>query len=347
MASHALKRTMRGALAAGAVVAAVSFTPPPSAIADTPAATPPTSSDPVAEYTALSQQADKLNEQMNAANVNIQKQQAIAKQATADVATAKAAETAAEGDEEKYLGTVDQLTDASFEGARMSQLSALLTGTSAKDFLAKAQDLQDLAADNYATLSKFAGAVNTAKAAEARAENDLKTANDATAAAESLRSQLQQEGQQLQQEAGQLLADKSKFTPQELADLLSTGVSGVFVAPPGVRGAAMQIALGLRGHAYVWGGSGPSVFDCSGLVMYAYAQAGLGGLPHSSEVQATMGVAVPFSDMQPGDLVFFEGNGHVGIYVGNGLMVDAPHSGAVVRVEPLFPGLDAVRRLGS
>ncbi len=347
MASHALKRTMRGALAAGAVVAAVSFTPAPMATADTPAATPPASNDPVAEYTALSQQADTLNEQMNAANVNITKQQAIAKQATADVANAKATEEAAQADENKYLGTVDQLTDASFEGARMSQLSALLTGTSAKDFLAKAQDLQDLAADNYATLSKFASAVNTAKDAETRAETDLKTADDATAAAESLRAQLQQEGQTLQQEAGQLLADKNKFTPQELASLLDTGVTGVFVAPPGIRGQAMEIALSLRGHPYQWGGQGPGVFDCSGLVLWAYQQAGLPGLPHSSEIQATMGIAVPFSEIQPGDLVFFEGNGHVGIYVGNGLMVDAPHSGAVVRVEPLFPGLDAVRRLGS
>jgi cell wall-associated NlpC family hydrolase len=341
---------MRGALAAGAVVAAVGFTPAPMATADTPANTPPAgnSSDPVAQYTALSQQADALNEQMNAANVNIKKQQAIAAQASADVARAQTAETAAQADENKYLGTVDQFTNASFEGARMSQLSALLTGTSAKDFLAKAQDLQDLAADNYATLSQFAGAVNAAKAAETRAENDLKTAQDATAAAESLRTQLTQEGQQLQQEAGQLLADKSKFTPQELASLLSTGVTGVFVAPPGVRGQAMEIALAQRGKPYVWAGSGPSVFDCSGLIMWAYAQAGLPGLPHSSEIQSTLGVAVPISDMQPGDLVFFGVPAeHVGIYVGNGLFVNAPHSGTVVQVDPLFPGVSGVRRLGG
>jgi cell wall-associated NlpC family hydrolase len=339
---------MRGALAAGAVVAAVSFTPAPSATADTPAANPPASNDPVAQYTALSQQADALNEKMNAANVNIAKQQGIAAKASADVATAKAAEQSALAEENKYLGSVDQFTDASFEGARMSQLSALLTGTSAKDFLAKAQDLQDLAADNYATLSKFAGAVNSAKAAETRAEQDLTTAQDATAQAEQLRNQLAQEGQQLQNEAGQLLADKSKFTPQELAQLLNTGVTGVFVAPPGIRGAAMEIALAQRGKPYVWAGAGPSDFDCSGLVLWAYAQAGLPGIPHSSEIQQTLGVPVPRGEEQPGDLVFFGTPAeHVGIYVGNGLMVDAPHSGAVVRVEPLFPGYSGARRLGG
>src|SRR5262249_12277664 len=152
-----------------------------------PANPPPASNDPVAEYTKLSEQADALNEKMNAANVNLAKQQGIARQAAADVAKAKAAVNAAQARENQYLDQVDQLTDASFEGARMSQLSALLTGTSAKDFLNRAEDLQALAANNYAVLSKYAAAVNQTKAAEARSQHDLQTAQDATAAAESLK----------------------------------------------------------------------------------------------------------------------------------------------------------------
>jgi cell wall-associated NlpC family hydrolase len=339
---------MHGALAASAVIAAVSFTPAPMATADTPANPPPTSNDPVAEYTQLSEQSDALNEKMNAANVNLAKQQAIARQAAADVARAKAAEQAAQDRENQYLDQVDSLTDASFEGARMSQLSALLTGTSAKDFLNRAEDLQNLASDSYAVLSKFADAVNAAKAAEARAQHDLQTAQDATAAAQSLKEELTQEGQQLQNQAAQLLADKSKFTPQELAQLLDTGVKGVFIAPPGIRGSAMTIALGERGHSYQWGGSGPVVFDCSGLIMWAYAQAGYPGIPHSAAAQQQLGVPVSRADLQPGDLVFFgDPAHHVGIYVGNGLMVDAPHTGAVVRVEPLFSDYSNARRLGS
>jgi peptidoglycan DL-endopeptidase CwlO len=339
---------MHGALAASAVIAAVSFTPAPMAAADTPANTPPASNDPVAEYTALSQQADALNEKMNAANVNLAKQKDIAAQAAADVAKAKAAEQTAQAAESQFLQQVDNLTAASFEGARMSQLSALLTGTSAKDFLNRAEDLQALASDSSTVLSGFAGSVNAAKAAEQRAQHDLQAAQDATAAAQSLEQQLSQEGQQLRQQAAQLLADKSKFTPYELAQLLNTGVKGVFIAPPGIRGAAMSIALAQRGKAYVWAGAGPNVFDCSGLVMWAYAQAGMPGIPHSSEIQSTMGVPVAYNDLQPGDLVFFGVPAeHVGIYVGNGLMVDAPHTGAVVRVEPLFPGYSGARRLGA
>jgi cell wall-associated NlpC family hydrolase len=88
------------------------------------------------------------------------------------------------------------------------------------------------------------------------------------------------------------------------------------------------------GVPYRWGGASPSGFDCSGLVMYAFAQVGV-GLPHSSYAQYGMGSAVPRSDLQPGDLVFFDGLGHVGIYVGGGSFIHAPHTGTVVQISSL------------
>ena len=75
-------------------------------------------------------------------------------------------------------------------------------------------------------------------------------------------------------------------------------------------------------------------FDCSGLVMWSYAQIGV-SLPHSSYAMMGMGVSVPQDELQPGDLVFFEGGGHVGIYIGNGEFVHAPHTGTVVQVSSL------------
>ena len=85
---------------------------------------------------------------------------------------------------------------------------------------------------------------------------------------------------------------------------------------------------------YVWAGASPSGFDCSGLVMYAYAQLGI-SLPHSSYAMWNMGVPVPEDQLQPGDLVFFNGLGHVGLYVGGGYFVHAPHTGTFVQVSPL------------
>jgi peptidoglycan DL-endopeptidase CwlO len=108
----------------------------------------------------------------------------------------------------------------------------------------------------------------------------------------------------------------------------------------------MNIALGERGKEYVWAAAGPNTFDCSGLVIYSYAQAGEPGLPHSSSELSTMGTAVSRADLEPGDLVFFGSPvHHVGIYVGNGLMVDAPQTGEVVKVQALLSDYSGGRRL--
>src|SRR5439155_3212763 len=119
----------------------------------------------------------------------------------------------------------------------------------------------------------------------------------------------------------------------------STGVVTPPVSiPVGNSGAghpeAAQIALHYLGVPYVWGGSSPSGFDCSGLVMYVYAQLGI-SLPHYTVAQWNSTLPISQSQMQPGDLVFFDGLGHVGIYIGGGQFVDAPHSGAVVRIDSL------------
>jgi cell wall-associated NlpC family hydrolase len=103
--------------------------------------------------------------------------------------------------------------------------------------------------------------------------------------------------------------------------------------PPGHPEAA-QIALSYLGVPYLWGGSTPSGFDCSGLVSYVYNQLGI-ALPHFAAAQWDYGVPVTIPQLQPGDLVFFDALDHVGIYLGNGLFVDAPHTGAFVRIDSL------------
>jgi len=97
---------------------------------------------------------------------------------------------------------------------------------------------------------------------------------------------------------------------------------------------AARIALQYLGVPYVWGGASPSGFDCSGLVMYVYAQLGI-SLPHYTVSQWDATEPISTSQMQPGDLVFFDGLGHVGIYIGGGQFVNAPHTGSVVRIDSL------------
>ncbi len=113
----------------------------------------------------------------------------------------------------------------------------------------------------------------------------------------------------------------------------ASGSTGTYTgpAPPAstLGGKAVAIAEQYLGVPYVWGGASPSGFDCSGLVMYVYAQLGV-SLPHNAAAQYAATTPVSVSDLQPGDLVFFYGFGHVGIYVGNGTMINAPHTGTVV-----------------
>jgi cell wall-associated NlpC family hydrolase len=101
--------------------------------------------------------------------------------------------------------------------------------------------------------------------------------------------------------------------------------------PPQTHSAVVNIALRYLGVPYRWGGASPSGFDCSGLLVYAFAKVGV-YLPHSSYMQFNMGHYVPRGSLQPGDAVFFNGASHVGLYIGGGRFVHAPHTGDVVKI---------------
>jgi peptidoglycan DL-endopeptidase CwlO len=109
---------------------------------------------------------------------------------------------------------------------------------------------------------------------------------------------------------------------------------GSIVAPPNVHGGVVGIAMRYLGVPYVWGGSSPRGFDCSGLVVYAFGQIGV-SLPHSTYSLWNVGTPVARDQLQAGDLVFFSGLGHMGIYIGGGQFIHAPHTGDVVKISSM------------
>ncbi|QTD98026.1 NlpC/P60 family protein [Streptomyces cyanogenus] len=112
------------------------------------------------------------------------------------------------------------------------------------------------------------------------------------------------------------------------------GLSGV-QAPDGRAAAALAAARSALGRPYVWGANGPSGFDCSGLMQWAYAHAGV-HLPRTSQEQRFAGRRVPLSQARPGDLVVYRSDAsHVAMYAGNGQVIHAPYPGAPVRYDPV------------
>jgi cell wall-associated NlpC family hydrolase len=104
-------------------------------------------------------------------------------------------------------------------------------------------------------------------------------------------------------------------------------------APNARAQTAISFACAQLGKPYLWGGDGPGSYDCSGLTMAAWGRAGV-SLPHNAAMQARYGTHVSAASLQPGDLLFFNGYNHMGMYLGKGLMIHAPRTGDVIRVAP-------------
>jgi peptidoglycan DL-endopeptidase CwlO len=122
------------------------------------------------------------------------------------------------------------------------------------------------------------------------------------------------------------------------------GGGGGSATPPPTSGgvsAVLAYAYAQLGKPYCYAGVGPSCYDCSGLSMMAWAQAGV-SMSHGSYDQQASFPAVSMDQLQPGDLVFWDG--HVGIYVGNGSVIHAPHTGTVVQITPIWPGVIGAAR---
>jgi cell wall-associated NlpC family hydrolase len=248
---------------------------------------------------------------------------------------------------------------AAYTGEGVSSFRALMTSDNADDFVDRVATLQTIAGHQNGILGDAATAsvaasqaqVVAVKAAdEAQAQYDDVAAQQADLEAQIAEYKATFDRLSAQDQAAALAAssheDRASRADRPAEEPLD---SGPIVADSQAAQIAVDTAMAQRGKPYVWAADGPNSFDCSGLVMYAYAAAGI-DLPHSSRMQASIGRSVSRDELRPGDLVaFYSPISHIGIYIGNGQMVHAPSTGDVVKVSSIdrVGGIAAMTRIAG
>ena len=188
--------------------------------------------------------------------------------------------------------------------------------------VSEGQASTDALNDDISALADLSSGIDTAAAdAAVKAADSEQAAKDKAAADKAAAAALAQQE-----------ASSSAAGAQSSSSAAST--SGSVTASSASAQAAVNFAMAQIGKPYGWGSTGPDSYDCSGLMMAAYASAGV-SIPRTSEAQQAGLTSVSLSNLQVGDLVFFYGGSHVGMYIGNGQVVHAPTSGDVVKISDM------------
>ncbi|WP_330240735.1 C40 family peptidase [Streptomyces sp. NBC_00525] len=341
MASGTLVRTL-----GTAVLAAVVVVSPATAVA---APAPPPAPGDVAgllsELQRLYQQAEEATESYNGTAAELKKRAARAKKLDAALVTAR--RSLADGRD-----AAGRLAREQYQGR--SELSAYLRLLLMRDpeaALTQGQVIQRLAAGR-------AAAVRRLGAAEKRADELARESRKVLAEQRTLTARRKKERDTVRTRLKQVEAMLATLSPDQLADVnglqrkntdrAQSALAGALSSsrPPTAQGgAAVRYAVRQIGKPYVWGAEGPDSFDCSGLTSRAWASAGR-VIPRTSQEQWRQLTRIPMSALRPGDLVvYFPKATHVALYLGNGLVVQAPRPGSRVKVSPVAsnPVLGAVR----
>ncbi|MGW3851405.1 C40 family peptidase, partial [Streptomyces fagopyri] len=217
---------------------------------------------------------------------------------------------------------------------------ALFLSSNPDDFLDKASAMDQLSSQQVESLKKVQAKQRELAQQRQEASAKLKDLSDTRAELKKKKQEVQGKLASAQKLLNSLTAkEKAALAAQdqERATRASERVDlSNSKAASGRAGAAYAAAQGMIGRPYVYGATGPSSFDCSGLTSWAYAQAGV-SIPRTSESQANIGTRIySQSDLQVGDLVFFFGDlHHVALYAGGGQVLHAPRTGTVVRYESM------------
>jgi peptidoglycan DL-endopeptidase CwlO len=274
----------------------------------------------LAEANKLSQQIDVLSQQYDNLQIQLAQTQAEVRLAKQNAARDRSIFA-------QDQGSIAAIAVESYMSGGLSPSLQLLTTNSPQSLLNRASIMTQLQRENGAKVRLVGAAVIAARRAEAAAAQQERLAG-------TLAKQMQSKVSAIQQREN--FFNSQAFAQAEEIYEQTGSYPNITVSGDTVGVQALKAALTRIGDPYVWGAAGPDSFDCSGLVMWAYAQVGI-SLEHFTGDQWNEGEHVSISQLEPGDLVFFYADlGHVGMYIGNGLMVDAPTFGQDVQIQPVM-----------
>jgi len=314
-------RKLSGAAGLAGAAAALALILPGGISAAQTTAPKPNLTTLVAEAKQLEFQINALSEQYDGLRLQLVRAQANAK--IAENAASRGAAALAVGQQ-----AVAQLAAANYMSSGLDPTLAALTAGNPRQFLNQASAITELDQSSGVKVSTLSNQVT-------QALRDKKTADQQIAQVNALEAQMNAKKKTIDAKIDQV---NSAAMKQAMAVFTQTGQYPDISIPTAntVGAQALQAALTRAGDPYVWGAAGPGEFDCSGLVVWAYAQEGI-ALPHYTGSLWNSGMHVARSDLEPGDLVFFFSDiSHVGIYIGDGMMIDAPDFGVPVHVEPVY-----------
>ena len=275
----------------------------------------------VAQARQLSNQVDSLSQQFDGLQIqiaNAKTQERLAKLAAARAQKAMAGSQLA----------VSQLAAMGYMNQGFDPTLQMLTSGDPELFLNQASTVLEINDQAGMRLNNLQKMQIASQRAQATAQEEIATVNQ-------LQGQINGKVKAIQSKLNIL---NSSAMAQAMAIFDQTGSYPNVILPEAtnVGTTALRAALTQRGKPYVWGAAGPDAYDCSGLVVWAFAQEGI-SLPHYTGSLWNSGMHVSRDQLEPGDLVFFFADiSHVGIYIGNGLMVDAPSAGQDVQVQAVF-----------
>jgi peptidoglycan DL-endopeptidase CwlO len=325
-------RKLSGAAGLAAATAALALIVPGGSSAAQTTAPKPNLTSLVAQAKQLEFQINALSEQYDGLRIQLTRAQGDAR--IAENAATRVAALLAVGQQ-----AVAQLAAENYMSSGLDPTFQALTAGNPGQFLSQASTI--------AELDQSSGdRVHTLTSEENQALRAKQTADQQISAVQALEAQMATKKKAID---AKIDVVNSAAMKQAMAVFEQTGQYPSVTIPTAntVGDQALQAAISREGDPYVWGAAGPGQFDCSGLVVWAYAQEGI-ALPHYTGSLWNSGVHVARADLEPGDLVFFFADiSHVGIYIGDGMMIDAPDFGVPVKVDPVYwSAYDGAVRIG-